>query len=308
MLRGHFERVLAGGLESGEIEDGTIADSLAQRSALWLLRERVPEAEKRDGGSVKHDVSVRIGRIPEYVARAEPALLVKHFGGSFGAWMHEAAHGRDAPCPVRGGGIDDVQHQVGFRHLLERSAECRHQGVRQPIDEADGIRDQQFALIRQVHLPHERVERDDGLVGMDPGQSLDHVDLGTDRDHRSGGRGGDPLLDAFGGSDPVGEPNDLVRALGVDEQLGVRRVALPALDVGRADVRVVEVEGERAAGHEVDQPEHDDRDDEQEWQRLRGPADGEPGHRTLVPPRGITAWRSPTPRRSRTGPCWSDSP
>ena len=50
------------------------SDSLAQRSALWLLRERIPEAEKRDGGSVKHDVSVRIGRIPEFVARAEPAL------------------------------------------------------------------------------------------------------------------------------------------------------------------------------------------------------------------------------------------
>jgi FAD/FMN-containing dehydrogenase len=41
---------------------------------LWLLRERVPEAERRAGGSVKHDVSVRIGRIPEFLARAEPAL------------------------------------------------------------------------------------------------------------------------------------------------------------------------------------------------------------------------------------------
>jgi len=73
-LRAKLERVLEGGLASGEIIDGTIADSLAQRSALWLLRERVPEAEKRDGGSVKHDVSVRIGRIAEFVARAEPAL------------------------------------------------------------------------------------------------------------------------------------------------------------------------------------------------------------------------------------------
>ena len=73
-LRAKLERVLAGGLASGEILDGTIADSLAQRSALWLLRERVPEAEKRDGGSVKHDVSVRIGRIAGFVARAEPAL------------------------------------------------------------------------------------------------------------------------------------------------------------------------------------------------------------------------------------------
>jgi D-lactate dehydrogenase (cytochrome) len=73
-LRSKLERVLAGGLKSGEIVDGTIAESLAQRSSLWLLRERVPEAEKRDGGSVKHDVSVRIGRMPEFVARAEPAL------------------------------------------------------------------------------------------------------------------------------------------------------------------------------------------------------------------------------------------
>ncbi len=73
-LRAKLERVLADGLASGEILDGTIADSLGQRSALWLLRERVPEAEKRDGGSVKHDVSVRIGRIAEFVSRAEPAL------------------------------------------------------------------------------------------------------------------------------------------------------------------------------------------------------------------------------------------
>ncbi|HEY3515593.1 MAG TPA: FAD-linked oxidase C-terminal domain-containing protein, partial [Gammaproteobacteria bacterium] len=67
-------RVLSTGLEAGEIVDGTIAESEAQRRALWLLRERVPEAERRDGGSLKHDVSVRIGRIPEFIARAEPAL------------------------------------------------------------------------------------------------------------------------------------------------------------------------------------------------------------------------------------------
>jgi FAD/FMN-containing dehydrogenase len=41
---------------------------------LWLLRERVPEAERRAGGSVKHDVAVRIALIPEFVARAELEL------------------------------------------------------------------------------------------------------------------------------------------------------------------------------------------------------------------------------------------
>jgi FAD/FMN-containing dehydrogenase len=73
-LRDKLERVLAAGLAAGEILDGTLAESEAQRRALWLLRERVPEAERRDGGSVKHDVSVRIGQIAEFVERAEPAL------------------------------------------------------------------------------------------------------------------------------------------------------------------------------------------------------------------------------------------
>jgi FAD/FMN-containing dehydrogenase len=73
-LRAKLMRVLSTGLEHGDILDGAIAESETQRRSLWLLRERVPEAERRDGGSVKHDVSVRIGRIPEFIARAEPAL------------------------------------------------------------------------------------------------------------------------------------------------------------------------------------------------------------------------------------------
>jgi FAD/FMN-containing dehydrogenase len=73
-LRARLDRVLATGSEAGEIVDGTVAMSEAQRRALWLLRERVPEAERRAGGSVKHDVSVRIALIPEFVARAVPEL------------------------------------------------------------------------------------------------------------------------------------------------------------------------------------------------------------------------------------------
>jgi D-lactate dehydrogenase (cytochrome) len=73
-LRAKLVRVLSTGLDAGEILDAAIAESETQRRSLWLLRERVPEAERRDGGSVKHDVSVRIGRIPDFIARAEPAL------------------------------------------------------------------------------------------------------------------------------------------------------------------------------------------------------------------------------------------
>ncbi len=73
-LRAKLERILSTGLDEGDVVDGTIAESGAQRAALWRLRERVPEAERRNGGSVKHDVSVRISQIPEFIARAEPAL------------------------------------------------------------------------------------------------------------------------------------------------------------------------------------------------------------------------------------------
>ncbi|HET7134042.1 MAG TPA: FAD-binding oxidoreductase [Gammaproteobacteria bacterium] len=73
-LRANLERTLAAGLEAGEILDGVVAESGAQRDALWLLRERVPEAERHAGGSLKHDVAVRIARIPELVTVAEREL------------------------------------------------------------------------------------------------------------------------------------------------------------------------------------------------------------------------------------------
>jgi len=112
-LHAKLERVLAGGLASGEILDGTIADSLAQRSALWMLRERVPEAEKRDGGSVKHDVSVRIGRIAEFVARAEPALaaVAPHRLSIYGHIGDGNLHFN--VLPPAGQGIDEFRAEPG---------------------------------------------------------------------------------------------------------------------------------------------------------------------------------------------------
>jgi FAD/FMN-containing dehydrogenase len=85
-LRAVAERVLAAGLEAGDIADAVLAESGAQRAALWRLRERVPEAERREGGSLKHDVSVRISRLPELLARLEPALraLAPHRTSIFG--------------------------------------------------------------------------------------------------------------------------------------------------------------------------------------------------------------------------------
>jgi FAD/FMN-containing dehydrogenase len=69
-LRGLAERLLAEGLEAGEIADAAIAGSLAQAQGLWRLRELMSEVQKAEGGSIKHDVAVPVARVPELIARA----------------------------------------------------------------------------------------------------------------------------------------------------------------------------------------------------------------------------------------------
>ena len=64
------ETLLREGIEAGEIADAAIAASLAQAKTLWRLRELMSEVQKFEGGSIKHDVSVPVARVPEFIARA----------------------------------------------------------------------------------------------------------------------------------------------------------------------------------------------------------------------------------------------
>ncbi len=73
-LRRTLENVLGLGLEKGLIVDGVIAESEAQAAALWKLRDSVSEAQKPEGGSIKHDISVPVSRIAEFIARASTAV------------------------------------------------------------------------------------------------------------------------------------------------------------------------------------------------------------------------------------------
>jgi FAD/FMN-containing dehydrogenase len=113
VLHEKLTRVLETGLAAGEICDGTIAESEAQRRSLWLLRERIPEAERRDGGSVKHDVSVRIARIAEFIARAEPELarIAPHRLSIYGHIGDGNLHFNVLPPP--GQGIDTLRAEHG---------------------------------------------------------------------------------------------------------------------------------------------------------------------------------------------------
>ncbi|MDO9488708.1 MAG: FAD-linked oxidase C-terminal domain-containing protein, partial [Sphingomonadaceae bacterium] len=73
-LAAALEDALAESIGAGETADATIAATEAQRVALWKLRETLPEAERVDGASVKHDVSVPVAAVPAFIAEATPAI------------------------------------------------------------------------------------------------------------------------------------------------------------------------------------------------------------------------------------------
>src|SRR4051794_25990926 len=79
--RGTLEAILERGMEAGIVDDATIAASLAQRQAFWKLRDEMSAAQKPEGGSIKHDVSVPVAAVPEFIAEAN-AAVVKLIPGS----------------------------------------------------------------------------------------------------------------------------------------------------------------------------------------------------------------------------------
>lgn len=69
-----IEEALAAALEAGTITDATIAASLDQAAQFWRIRHGLSEVQGHEGGSIKHDVSVPVARIPEFLARAAEAV------------------------------------------------------------------------------------------------------------------------------------------------------------------------------------------------------------------------------------------
>ena len=70
-LRSQVEEALADCAERGALRDAAIAQSVEQSRALWRIRETIPEAQF---SNVKHDISVPVSRIPEFIDRAGASL------------------------------------------------------------------------------------------------------------------------------------------------------------------------------------------------------------------------------------------
>ncbi|MGY0540260.1 FAD-binding oxidoreductase [Nocardioides sp. YJ-D4] len=70
-----LESALAAAAEEGLLLDAVVAGSPAQRESLWALREGVSEAQKSEGATLKHDVTLPITALPRFVAEVGPLLL-----------------------------------------------------------------------------------------------------------------------------------------------------------------------------------------------------------------------------------------
>ncbi len=101
-----LEEALAHAVEDGLVADAVFAKNARDRSALWRIRETVPEAQKRDGASLSHDVAVLPSRIAAFIAAADVAvrkvfaparpIVFGHIGDGNLHFAVRAAPGEDA--------------------------------------------------------------------------------------------------------------------------------------------------------------------------------------------------------------------
>jgi D-lactate dehydrogenase (cytochrome) len=73
--RGTLESILAQGMEQGIVDDAVIAANLSQRAGFWKLRDEMSAAQKPEGGSIKHDISVPVAAVPAFIAEANAAVV-----------------------------------------------------------------------------------------------------------------------------------------------------------------------------------------------------------------------------------------
>lgn len=83
-----LENFLARWHHAGAIVDGMLAQSEAQRDALWRLRHSISEAEKHGGAGIKHDVAVPVSRVSEFIDKAGAAAMAQVPGAQIVAFGH----------------------------------------------------------------------------------------------------------------------------------------------------------------------------------------------------------------------------
>jgi FAD/FMN-containing dehydrogenase len=85
---GAMMALLEAAMEQGLVTDAAIAQSDSQRTAFWAARELISESQKPEGGSIKHDVSVPVSKVPQFLAAADAAVSRLMPGARFVSFGH----------------------------------------------------------------------------------------------------------------------------------------------------------------------------------------------------------------------------
>jgi len=111
-LRAAIEEILTAGAEQNLVADATIAASLEQAKAFWLLRHHIADTQKYEGGSIKHDVSVPVTAVPDFIVAASAAV--------------EAMIPGCRPCPFGHLGDGNVHFNISQPPGADRAAFLAH--------------------------------------------------------------------------------------------------------------------------------------------------------------------------------------
>ena len=79
--REQFERLLEAAMEEGCVLDAVVAENMTQAKQLWHIRESIPLAQAQEGLNIKHDISIPVSSIPDFV-RVTDAKLAEAFPGA----------------------------------------------------------------------------------------------------------------------------------------------------------------------------------------------------------------------------------
>ncbi len=106
-----FEGLMESAMDKGWVTDAVVAESLAQAQVLWQIRETIPLAQADEGLNIKHDISVPVSRIPQFVAETDallqtkiPGIRLVNFGHLGDGNLHynvQAPHGEDGAAFLR---------------------------------------------------------------------------------------------------------------------------------------------------------------------------------------------------------------
>ena len=126
-----LEALLSTALERGLIDDTAIATSVEQANAMWHLRESITLAQAEEGPNIKHDISLPVSAIRDFVAstdaaleRALPGIRLVDFGHLGDGNLHY-----NVQCPEGEDPAEFLRHEAEVNRIVYDAVAARHGSV-----------------------------------------------------------------------------------------------------------------------------------------------------------------------------------